>query len=262
MMQDRLNYEYEFELQGPTAPARVARMVGANRRVLEVGAGPGSITRVLHEHQGCTVVGLERDANAIAKLSRYCERVIQADLNDQRWTEAVVPLGHFDVLVCADVLEHVLDPLQVLKQLAGLMHDDTSIVVSLPHVGHAAIHACLHQSNFEYRDWGLLDRTHLRFFGIENIAQLFQAAELRIVQAEFVTKTPPETEFSKRWESLPLLLRQQLLKSPYSNVYQVVVKAQRASGQGPSLDLRSVPPPKRIYRGPKGMVHRVMDLLL
>lgn len=44
--------------------------------------------------------------------------------------------------------------------------------LSLPHVGHAAIAGCLIDEDFEYRQWGLLDRTHVRFFGIKNVQNL------------------------------------------------------------------------------------------
>lgn len=262
MTSERHQYEYEVDPEGPTAPARVARLVGYNKRVLEIGAGPGSITRVLNQGQACTVVGLERDPSAIAKLSRFCERVIQADLNNPQWVDELDALGRLDFLVCADVLEHVLEPQRVLRQMAGLMQDDTSIVVSLPHVGHAAIHACLYQGDFEYRDWGLLDRTHLRFFGIENMAQLFREARLRIVHVEFVMKSPWETEFASKWQRLPFLMRQQLLKNRYAEVYQVVVKAQLDGGPEPGLDLRSVAVPKRRHGGVRGMAYRVLDALL
>ena len=82
-MKQRHKYEYKLDINGPSAPAAVVRMVGEGKRVLEIGAGPGSITRVLKEHSGCRVTAIELDEEAIKKLSPFCEHVYQSDLNDQ-----------------------------------------------------------------------------------------------------------------------------------------------------------------------------------
>jgi 2-polyprenyl-3-methyl-5-hydroxy-6-metoxy-1,4-benzoquinol methylase len=241
MNNERHKYEYHFDIQGTTAPARVVRMVGENKRVLEIGAGPGSMTRLLKEANNCSVVALERDESAIKKLACYCDKVVQADLNDPDWPQLLSDEPLFDVLVCADVLEHVYDPAEVLSGIARFLDRGTSLVVSLPHVGHSAIHACLFDSDFEYRDWGLLDRTHIRFFGLTNITALFSGAGLKIVEAEFVTREPEQTEFAARWTKLPESLKRELRESPFGIVYQVVVRAVPLASPHPAVDLRATP---------------------
>ncbi len=240
MKDNRHNYEYQIDIHGSTAPARVVRMVGANKRVLEIGAGPGSITRVLTGVNNCRVTALERDQSAIKKLASYCEKVIHADLNDPTWPQLIASSPVFDVLVCADVLEHVYDPSTVLTGITNFLGPDASLIVSLPHVGHSAIHACLYDSDFEYRDWGLLDKTHIRFFGLTNIAALFAGAGLKIIEAEFVTCEPEQTEFSNRWAKLPGTLKQALRTNPFGTVYQVVVRAVPLTSKQAGIDLRNV----------------------
>jgi 2-polyprenyl-3-methyl-5-hydroxy-6-metoxy-1,4-benzoquinol methylase len=164
----RHNYEYDVELDGNTAPAEVVRMVGSNKRVLEIGAGPGSITKHLYDPGKCHITALERDGEAIKKLTPYCDAVYQADLNDASWPD-LLNKDTFDVIVAADVLEHLYNPWATLEQMKSLLRDDGYIVVSLPHVGHCGILACLINGDLQYRDWGLLDKTHIRFFGIKNI---------------------------------------------------------------------------------------------
>lgn len=241
MNNERHKYEYQVDIHGSTAPARVVRMVGKNKRVLEIGAGPGSITRLLREVNNCSVVALERDATAIIKLSSYCEKVVRADLNDPNWPKLLGDESPFDVLVCADVLEHVYDPAEVLFGIAKFLGQETSLVVSLPHVGHSAIHACLFDSDFEYRDWGLLDRTHIRFFGLTNITALFCEAGMKIVEAEFVTCEPEQTEFAARWRKLPQSLQRELKANPYGIVYQVVVRAVPLDSPFMTVNLRTIP---------------------
>lgn len=238
---DRHNYEYDVDLDGGTAPARVVSMVGQDKRVLEVGAGPGSITRMLKEAGNCRVTGLEIDKRAIQKLKQFCERVYEADLNDSGWVDQLASEEAFDVIVAADVLEHVYDPKAVLSTMARLAGESGQIVVSLPHASHSAIFSCLLAEDFQYRDWGLLDRTHIRFFGLKNMQQLFSAAGLKIVDARFVIVPPDESEFVDQWNSLADDVRSFLSQQPYGQVYQVVIKAVSQTQEGTAIELMSVP---------------------
>lgn len=244
MKQQRHNYEYQVDLEAESAPARVVRLVGEKKRVMEVGAGPGSITKLLTSVSKCRVTALEIDSEAIKKLTPVCERVYQVDLNDKRWPEIIEDGEGFNVIVAADVLEHVYEPLTVLTSMKSFLAEGGYMVISLPHAGHSVIHACLFDEDFEYGDAGLLDRTHIRFFGIKNIQRLFEDAGLKIVHAEFVVRNPEHTEFANRWSKTSLELRNVLEKNPYGSVYQVIVKAvpNNAAGQAISLMNLSVTP--------------------
>ena len=238
----RHTYEYEVDLTADTAPARVVRMVGQQKRVLEIGAGPGSITRHLKHASGCHVTAIELDPAAIEKLAPFCERIYQTNLNDSSWIELLKNEERFKVVVAADVLEHLYDPLTVLRQMTGLVSNDGCIIVSLPHVGYSAIHTCLLEENFEYRDWGLMDRTHIRFFGIKNIQLLFENAGLKIVHAEFVIRAPEQTEFAEQWRRATPDLRRALSRNPFGQVYQVVIKAVLPHASGEVVSLMSMVP--------------------
>ena len=72
-------YEYSVDPLSDTAPARVVRAVGQRRKVLEVGSGPGSITRLLYEQNQCRVTALEIDPEALKIVAQYCDRALSAD---------------------------------------------------------------------------------------------------------------------------------------------------------------------------------------
>lgn len=241
MAQQRHNYEYQVGMDADSAPARVVRLVGENKRVMEVGAGPGSITKLLTSASQCRVTALEIDSEAIKKLAPFCERVYQVDLNDKAWPETIQGGDRFEVIVAADVLEHVYQPLVVLQAMKGFLDTDGYMVISVPHVGHSAVHACLLDEDFEYNDFGLLDRTHIRFFGIKNIQKLFEDAGMKIVHAEFVVRAPEHTEFAQRWARISPEVRAALASNPYGTVYQVVVKAVRTEVAGEAISLMSLP---------------------
>lgn len=222
----RHTYEYDIDLDSDVAPARVIRMVGNGKKVLEIGAGPGSITKHLSGTLGCDVVAVEIDPSALQRLAPFARKVYPLDLNDSSWSDVLkAEEGGFDVVIAADVLEHVYDPWSVLRGMKSLLSDTGSVVLSIPHVGHAAIAGCLFDEDFEYRPWGLLDRTHIRFFGIKNIQHLYNSQGLSIEQSEFVVRTPEMTEFAPRWRRLPVDLKRALQSNRFSHVYQVVSRA-------------------------------------
>ena len=112
-------YAHEIDPNGGSAAAVLARMVEPGQRVLELGTGPGTVTRILHA-KGCKVTGVEMDPETLATCAPFCERTVQANLEDPQWA---APLAgeSFDAIICADVLEHLRDPRPLLNQLHGFL---------------------------------------------------------------------------------------------------------------------------------------------
>lgn len=237
-------HKYEYKVSPHSAAAKVVALVGAGQRVLELGPGPGAVTRLLKEN-GCRVTALEQDPAAIALVRPYCEDVHACDLNDANWAACLPANTKFDAIVAADVLEHLYDPWSILQSLHTLLEPEGSLVISLPHIAHSAVLASLLTEEFTYQPWGLLDRTHIRFFGLRNIQSLFNDADFKIVAADFVVKAPEQTEFAKHWRKLPLSTQQALAVNPFSNVYQVIIQAQTYATTTGSLrlDELTVPSP-------------------
>ena len=244
MASKRHTYEYEIDLKSDVAPARVLRMVRPKARVLEIGAGPGSITRHLSGTLECDVTALEIDPTAIEKLKPFARSVFPMDLNDSGWSDVVKEReGLFDFVIAADVLEHVYNPWSVLGGMKSLLNKSGSVILSLPHAGHAAVLGSLADEDFEYRPWGLLDRTHVRFFGVKNVQDLYRSQGLSIEQAEFVVRKPEMTEFVQRWNRLPPDVQAALQRNRYSHVYQVVSRAVPAERATRPVDLMSLSVP-------------------
>ena len=235
-------HKYEYAVNPDTAAAKVIRLVGPDRRVLELGSGPGSITRHLKDN-GCRVTALELDGDAIAIVGEFCERVIPCDLNDTEWPGLLNDAERFTAIVAGDVLEHLYDPWSTLKSMKPLLAEDGYVVVSLPHIAHSAVVACLLAEDFEYQPWGLLDKTHIRFWGMKNIQKLFDEAGFKVIEVDFVIRSPEQTEFAARWRKLPEEVRQALAWNRYGNVYQVVVKAVPEAAPGTVLRLEDQPVP-------------------
>jgi len=219
----RDRYELDIDLSGDSTHARVARLVGSDRRVLELGPATGHMTRVLTE-RGCSVVGIEIDP-AMADLARqFCERVIVGDL-DELDLDAELGSDRFDVIVAADVLEHLKDPLSALRRLRGFLNENGYFVISLPNVAHGSVRIALLQGHFNYREIGLLDTTHLRFFTRESIDELLDEADLAVAEVFHQQLDIDASEVPFDRERVPADVLEQLAEDPDARTYQFVVKA-------------------------------------
>lgn len=236
-MSERLNYEYRVRLGSNSAAARVISMVGHGKRVLDVGCGPGSITKMLATYGHCKVVGLEIDPIAIERARPFCEDLIQLNLNERNWPESLRDTAKFEVIVAADVLEHLYDPWTTLQQMVPLLKPDGYLVISLPHFGYAPLLSCIMLGNFAYQDAGLLDRTHIRFFCLKNMEELLQQAGLKIIETYFVRESLEKSEFANNWSKLPAKIKSLLASSHQADIYQVVLKAVPVDSPGVALSL-------------------------
>jgi 2-polyprenyl-3-methyl-5-hydroxy-6-metoxy-1,4-benzoquinol methylase len=223
--QAEMSYQYDFvvDLDSDNTHANVIRLIGQGRRVLELGPASGYMSEILRT-RGCTVVGIELDAEMAAQAEQFCERVIVGDL-DTLDLEAELGEDRFDVIVAADVLEHLRDPLKLLGDLRAFLNPGGFFVVSLPNVAHASVRLALLEGRFDYQDLGLLDRTHLHFFTHKSIGQLFDEAELALVEIHRQEAPIDTTEISVDLGAVPADVLRDLEQDPDARTYQFVIKA-------------------------------------
>ena len=224
-------YAHEIDPNGGSAAAVLARMVEPGQRVLELGTGPGTVTRILHS-KGCKVTGVEMDPESLATCAPFCERTLQANLEDPEWAK---PLAgeKFDAIICADVLEHLRDPRPLLGQLAAFLAEGGSVLMSLPNASHLTILASLLGGRFPYQQKGLLDNTHLKFYGREDLDALLRECGFLWQRWHTVQVDPAQAELKQYWNDLEDADRE-FLKARCADgmVYQHVVKAFPASTTG------------------------------
>jgi 2-polyprenyl-3-methyl-5-hydroxy-6-metoxy-1,4-benzoquinol methylase len=224
-------YAHEIDPNGGSAAAVLARMVEPGQRVLELGTGPGTVTRILHS-KGCKVTGVEMDPETLATCAPFCERTLQANLEDPNWANHLAG-EKFDAIICADVLEHLRDPRPLLGQLAAFLAEGGSVLMSLPNASHLTILASLLGGRFPYQQNGLLDNTHLKFYGREDLDALLRECGFLWQRWQTVQVDPAQAELKQYWNDLEDSDRE-FLKARCADgmVYQHVVKAFPASASG------------------------------
>ena len=216
-------YEREIDLDSNSTHARVVGLVGVGRRVLELGPATGHMSRVLADRD-CSVVGIEFDPEMAKQAALYCERIIVGDL-DELDLDTELGADRFDVIVAADVLEHLRDPLSALRRLRGFLAPDGFFVISLPNIAHGSVRLALLEGHFSYRKIGLLDTTHLRFFTRESIDELLDKSELGAAEIFHQELNIEASEVPFDPGAVPAGVWEALQHDPDARIYQFVIKA-------------------------------------
>ena len=152
------------------------------QRVLDVGCGYGGLGVSLRARGVSQIFGIEINPSASPKLDQIYSGYWIGDV-EQVTLPSDIEL--FDCLVFADVLEHLRDPWGTLARYLQWLKPGGAVVVSIPNVRNIAlIYNLLFRGLWKYEDSGLLDRTHLRFFTRQSIAELILNAGLTVEQWE------------------------------------------------------------------------------
>jgi len=211
------------------------RLVGSNKRVLEFGCATGRVTAAL-ANRGCRVTALDIDAAAAERARPHAEDIVVVDLDEDDF-EAKLAGQRWEVALFGDVLEHLRDPLRVLRATRHLLDAQGTIVVSAPNVAHADVRLALLGGEFPYSSSGLLDRTHLRFFTLRSLIQLLEDAGYLVVDVLRVVIPIFTSEIARRREEVPPAVVENILADPEAESYQYVVRAVVDSGDRTIRDL-------------------------
>jgi len=171
------SYSKPLKLPAHSAIAQVVAEVRPDETVLDVGCAEGYLADYLPENR---VWGIDGNRDAVQSAATRCIEVATVDLDAIPLTEPFA--RKFDVLVYADVLEHLLQPERVLVNLATQLSVDGRIVVSLPNVALWRVRLNLLGGRFNYSDYGVMDRTHLHFYTFKSAKQLLENAGFRVVR--------------------------------------------------------------------------------
>jgi 2-polyprenyl-3-methyl-5-hydroxy-6-metoxy-1,4-benzoquinol methylase len=165
----------------------IFRLVDENARViLDVGCGKGRLGANLKRAvSGRKVFGIEHNEQIAAEAERVLNGVLLGDLQTMNIS---FPAAIFDCIILADILEHLIDPDAALRRLKPYLKPQGKVICSIPNMRHYTVILRLLKHGWEYDDWGLFDRTHLRFFSLRTMKKMLedQGFQIELVEPRIV----------------------------------------------------------------------------
>ncbi|MBW3652861.1 MAG: class I SAM-dependent methyltransferase [Actinobacteria bacterium] len=158
--------------------AHAQRLLAPGGRVLDVGCASGGLLATLRP-SAAHLAGLELSPTAAQAAAQIADRVVCGALEDPQ-----LPFepGFFDLVVLADVLEHLADPAAGLARAAAWCRPGGAVLVSVPNVAHWHARLTLLRGRWPQDDSGTFDSSHLRWFTRDALRALLTQAGLRDVE--------------------------------------------------------------------------------
>lgn len=216
-------YDFGYELESGSTNEWAFQSIPYGSKVLELGASVGNLTSHLVEKKNCIVDIVEIDQEAGEKASKWARIAlvgnVEGDLNGDVWDRKLIG-ENYQYVVILDVLEHLMNPDQVIKKVKLLLGENGKIVVSVPNIAHNSVLVNLFNNKFDYTEFGLLDRTHIHFFTRESLTHLFSSNQLYIESENAILKNVGDTEINNSYSEVPQMVEFYLRTRNLANVYQ------------------------------------------
>ncbi len=186
-------YDFMIDLSENSSTGMLLKKIRQGSTVLEFGCATGRMTKYMQEELHCHVYIVEIDREAFDSAIKFAEDGICGDILNLKWKEKFSEIP-FDHILFADVLEHLSDPDLAVREAAELLSSEGNIICSIPNITHNDIIFKELENRFDYTKTGLLDNTHIHFWGLENIKEFAEKNGLYIHSLEATYRKTGDTE--------------------------------------------------------------------
>lgn len=221
-----MKYDKELHMEDNGGITKVIDQIKPRSRVLEFGPASGRMTKYLHDELECEVFFVEIEEAAAKLASRYAEDWICGDIEEYEWLNRWENV-RFDFITFADVLEHLKDPLNVLKKTRRILTEEGKVLISVPNVGHNSVMINLTNNIFQYTTLGLLDSTHTRLFSYFSLKKFCEEAGYEIIVEDATYSSVGENEIDAHYAQVEIEAEKVLKNREYGLVYQFVFALQK-----------------------------------
>jgi 2-polyprenyl-3-methyl-5-hydroxy-6-metoxy-1,4-benzoquinol methylase len=155
-----------------------AHLKGRYVRALDVGCDVGTFANAIKRDGVVDLIDGVEISPAALQADKVLHAVYRVDLSH---SQDGLPIQSYDLVLCLDVLEHMINPWHALVRIRSLMKDSGTLVVCLPNVRNFRVLVPLIlNGRWDYADTGLLDRTHFRFFTLATMREMLLGAGYKI----------------------------------------------------------------------------------
>ncbi len=162
-------------------------------KILDIGCGTGALGSFFKNEQQCEVYGIEINESAFREANKNLNHVIKANVE-------IIDLPYedcfFDVIILGDVLEHLISPVNTINKLLKVLKPGGKIYITVPNIRYwRVILDLVIKDDWEYKGWGILDYTHLRFFTKRSIVNLMRKNDIKVIDSQWVIQKPSKSHF-------------------------------------------------------------------
>jgi SAM-dependent methyltransferase len=201
---DPLRYDSHDGPDAAEVSGLVPRLVPHGARVLDVGCGTGAVSVQIRDVARATVIGVEPSAERAAACRARGIPTIESLFP----SESIPKHPSFNAIIFTDVLEHLADPGAALAAAKDYLTTEGLVIASTPNVAHWSVRQDLVFGKFEYKPYGIMDATHLRWFTRRSLRRLFESNGFEVVK---LLSAPgvwlPDYRHRRPWKWLPRGLR-------------------------------------------------------
>lgn len=200
---------------------KIQKFIPNDSQVLDIGCSSGNLGEYLATQKGCIVDGVEPDKKDAALAAKKLRQVWNSDIE----TAVRDIQKKYDVLIFADVLEHLMHPDEVLRSVRSLLKPTGRVIFSVPNMSHVSVRLALLEGKWEYTETGLLDKTHLHYWDVDTIRVVFKEADMSLMEMDAVTYKYPEKLVRGRLSDMGLEANKKglkLLLSKEASAFQIV----------------------------------------
>ena len=214
-------YDFDLDIFGNNTISWIAKSVDICSSVLEFGPANGRLTKYLTEQKKCKVDIVEIDSESGKEAALYAEKALlgseEGNIENYYWIQTE---KKYDYIIFADVLEHLINPQDVLEHCSAVIAEKGKILVSIPNASHNSVIIELFNDEFEYNPTGILDNTHLKFFTRKSFERMAQNAGWTIIGEKAKQIRVGETEINNSYKDVPKNLFKELIHRENGNYYQ------------------------------------------
>ena len=183
----KASYPYQPEINHVAFDlvSRVIKEKKDVKNILDVGCGFGLLSKELKKtYPKLDLYGIEY-AKKASQSSQKILKLLQCNIEDMALIKHRLKSQKFDIIIFSDVLEHLYDPLSIIKSYQFFLNQDGTIVVTVPNIANIFSRIALLFGYFNYSETGVMDKTHIRFFNKQNLKQLAKESNLQIVAQKY-----------------------------------------------------------------------------